>query len=1296
MVTPAVLAERYLLERHAGAGGMGEVWKAVDQETGQPVAIKRLPRHTGAGDLARFAREAQILAMLSHPRVVRYVAHGADAEGAPYLVMEWLDGQDLGERLGAGRLSVDESLALALGVADALSFAHGQGVVHRDLKPSNLFLPGGRPEAVKVLDFGVARVLQATRVTGTGMLMGTPGYMAPEQARGEPHVDARADVFSLGCVLFECLTGEPAFGGDHATAILAKVLFEETPSARSAQPEVPEALDALLKRMLAKEREGRPADGGSVVKALQSLGQTPTPTTAASVRAPALTSSEQRPVAVILVGAPADAAARPVDSGATLDSATDGEILREAKRHGGASERLLDGSLAVVLSGSGAATDLCAQAARCALALREPAGDRLIALAMGQGERTGRPRGPAIDRSARLLAATLSRSLPKGAVVIDEVVAGLLDARFDVREAEGLFSLHGERALAESTRLLMGRATPYVGRERELSWLRTLFAESAEEGVAQAVLVTAAPGVGKSRLAQEFLQELRARGEPLSIWAARGDVLAVGSPFAMLGQAIRSACGIREGEPLEARRRKLSAQVEAWVDPSERRRVAEFLGEIAGAPFPDEDSLPLRAARRDAQLMADQARAAFLDFVTAACARGPVLVLLEDLHWGDRPTAQLIDAALRDSDDRPLFVLALARPEVREVFPKLWEGRRLHETRLVELHRRAGERLARHMLGQSADAGTIDRIVRLSEGNAFYLEELIRWTAESKGSDLPETVVAMVESRLGALDDEARRLLRAASVFGEVFWAGGVAALLGEACATGVASALATLAEREFLVRRRDSRFPGEEELAFRHALLREGAYAMLTDEDRTLGHRLAGAWLEARGEPDARALAEHFEKGGDGQAAGRHYLRATHQANRAGDGLLALALARRGLAAATAGDLRMRLLGAMCESAMWQPETALSLRREAEELMQSAPRGSAPWAQGMIPLTTIATVEGRVEDLLALGEAMRQVDIAADAADAAATTLGSTAFTLDLMGMARDADALFLALEGLARAFEDQSPFVKIQHDIVMGTRAGADDDPFRAMEFARKSQALSRRSGHRRYEIVAGLIAAMNAWFMGANDEAQSELRALPLADEEFGIGFSHRSFILAWLLADRGALAEARPFAEGLIEAGRARGLLFAEARGRWALAEVRRRAGDLDRAEREAEGAVAALGQVCPIDVAGALATLAAIRLAQGRPAEALAAAEEGASRHEALRMCSHFFRGAFLRLTRIESLLAAGQPDAARASLAEARDRLLAIAGRIPDPSYRAHFLEDVPENRRTLELARERLGGGAG
>ncbi len=215
---------------------------------------------------------------------------------------------------------------------------------------------------------------------------------------------------------------------------------------------------------------------------------------------------------------------------------------------------------------------------------------------------------------------------------------------------------------------------------------------------------------------------------------------------------------------------------------------------------------------------------------------------------------------------------------------------------------------------------------------------------------------------------------------------------------------------------------------------------------------------------------------------------------------------------------------------------------------------------------------------------------------------------------------------------------------------------------------------------------------WNVGLPDEAERMLRALSLSDTEYGLVSAVRPFTLAWLLAERGALEEARALAEQLVASGCARGLPLDEARGRWVLAEVLRRAGELEAAGREVEAALKVLSAFCPIDVSSVLATKAALRLAEGRKGEALAAAEEGMSRYATTGACSSFFRGAFLRLVYVESLEASGLHKEARAALHEAREWLLSIAARIGDPAYRKSFLESVPENRRTLALAHMWLG----
>ncbi|HWO26549.1 MAG TPA: protein kinase [Kofleriaceae bacterium] len=1297
-----LLGERFEIDQRVASGGMGQVFRARDMWSGGLVAVKMLHGEPDT-NLTRFAHERRALAELSHPGIVRYIAHGLTASGEPYLAMEWLDGEDLAARLAGGKLSIEDSLALAARVAEALAAAHARDIVHRDLKPGNIFLEGGRVARVKVLDFGIARLEDATRVTLSGSILGTLGYMAPEQARAVHELDARADVFSLGCVLFECLTGTPAFEAEHPMALLMKLLFAEPPRLADVLPAAPPALDALLARMLAKEPADRPAHGGAVAEAIAALGSHLGAGGAVAAAPPAtgLTLDEQRMLSVLVVGVedepwghgePAEPA--PPEARAAQRE----QALREsAASWGGQLERLRDGSVAVALGGAGPVTDHAAQAARCALWLRTRIPGRRIALATGRADRTGRmPAAETIDRAARMLLAgsgAAEAAPPAGdSIAIDEITAGLLDARFDVREHDAGYALHGEREIAEGTRSLLGRATPCVGRDPELQALEQLFEECTEEPVARAALVTAPPGTGKSRLAQELLRAVSARGAPVAVWISRGEPHRAGSAFSLLAQLLRGACGIADGEPPDAQREKLAAHVAARVDAPARRHVAEFLGEIIGAPFPDGDSLPLRAARQDAQLMSDQLRAAFLELLAAELGAQPVLIVLEDLHWGDRPTVQFLDAALRDLRERPLFVLALARPEVRELFPRLWDERPLLDLSLKQLGKKASERLVRHVLGDTTERALVDRLVRLSEGNAFYLEELIRAAASGQRDDLPETVVAMVQSRLAALDDDERRILRAASIFGEVFWPGALTRLVGGAArAAAMAEALEELVDRELIFSRKQGRFPGEAEYAFRHALLREGAYATLTDEDRALGHRLAGEWLEQHGEPDPLALAAHFERGGDRARAGLHYLRAAELACRGGDSPAGIARVTRALDCGVPGELRTRCLGMLCELYFFTRTFHSDALAHAEEAVQIAPRGAAAWSQGLAIKVMHSLVAGKLEELMALLALAGETEPAPGAVSPWTLCLCAGVSLLDLLGRFRAAHQLLQKLTAGVRAAGDQEPIAAAQvHGLQAARMAYAEEDPMQGLVHAEAYSRLAQAIGHRRYVEYAKIVIGTNLWCLGAFAGTDRLLMEVNVSDSELGMGLSHRLFVPIWLLADLDNLDEARRWADRLIEAGRTRRMLLDESRGRWALAEVLRRAGELEAADAEIQAALAILRRAAPRDLPGALATLAAVRLAQARPAEALAAAVEGVAAYEAMGACG-FFRGAFLRLVHARCLELEGDYEGAMATLAAARARLFAIAAKIDDPAYRESFLESVPENREILALARQWL-----
>jgi serine/threonine protein kinase len=265
-----IINNRFEVIAPIAIGGMSEVVRARDLSRGGEVAVKI---STAGGPVdERFAREAAVLAALHHPHIVAYIDHGMTGDGAFYIAMELLQGEPVSVTARRGGLSVAEVVVLARGVASALGAAHDLGIVHRDVKPSNIFLQGYDVRAAKLLDFGlVRRAVEEVDLTRTGSFLGTPGYLAPEQARGERDIDARADVFSLACVVYECLTGTPAFQKSTVTDTITSILLEELADIRRWRPDVPPGLAELLARMLRKEPRARPPSAQAVVVALDAI-----------------------------------------------------------------------------------------------------------------------------------------------------------------------------------------------------------------------------------------------------------------------------------------------------------------------------------------------------------------------------------------------------------------------------------------------------------------------------------------------------------------------------------------------------------------------------------------------------------------------------------------------------------------------------------------------------------------------------------------------------------------------------------------------------------------------------------------------------------------------------------------------------------------------------------------------------------------------------------------------------------------------------------------------------------------
>jgi serine/threonine-protein kinase len=249
----AALADRYAIERELGRGGMAVVFLAEDLKHRRKVAIKVLSPDVSSGvGIERFLREIEIVAGLTHPHILPLHDSG-QAAGLPFCVMPYIEGESLRERLEREKqLPVEDAVRITREVAEALDYAHERDIVHRDIKPGNILLERGH---AVVADFGIARAVEqagGTRITQTGLAMGTPAYMSPEQAGGSDEVDGRADIYALGCVLYEMLSGETPYTGPTPQAVLAKKWSEPTPRISVVRETVPPGVEAALTKALAK------------------------------------------------------------------------------------------------------------------------------------------------------------------------------------------------------------------------------------------------------------------------------------------------------------------------------------------------------------------------------------------------------------------------------------------------------------------------------------------------------------------------------------------------------------------------------------------------------------------------------------------------------------------------------------------------------------------------------------------------------------------------------------------------------------------------------------------------------------------------------------------------------------------------------------------------------------------------------------------------------------------------------------------------------------------------------------
>lgn len=879
-----LIGERFEVQREVGRGGVGIVYRAIDAATRRPVALKIIAA-SGVDEVehARFTREGQILSELEHPGIVRVVAFGSleagatDGqgrrleEGAPFVAMEWLDGEDLAARQKRAPLTLRQTLEVGRQVAEALAAAHDAGIVHRDIKPSNIFLvgsadsvppisrvaaPGGTPPAeggllvTKLVDFGVA-ASDDVRLTKTGAVVGTPAYMSPEQARGDATADARSDIYSLGATLFELVAGRPPHIGPTSIATLARLVTTPAPRLSELLVNVPERLDELIHRMLAHDRDKRPASAREVATELSAL------LADRAVEAVTRTATREAESKGVL-------GTRFVTTLVALHVATGEERQRELARLREDGAEALPLGVDSIVAHLGATRAHGDEAAR-ALEL----GRQLCGRGARVGVATGRMRvdlsrvsGEVVDR-----AAALARDAGDGRLVADATTAELARGRFEFDLLPSGAAIVG---VPLRGRRDGGAVAPFVGREAEFVATLAAYDRCVEDRTPVVVSVSGPPGIGKSRLARELVSRLASRSDPPRMVGVRCESFGRAQALGVATDALRALLGLPKGASREQAEETLKkARPRGGSIPPTATPIGtdeSLLGYLlANQPFPE--GIDPRGAR-------DALYVAMTELVLAAAAREPCALVFEDAQWSDPESILWVDHLLGRGADRPLFVIMMMRPSFWRDHSQRFAGRDHVRIELRPMARRATREIARAVIGSQADDTMLDQVAQQAAGSPLFAEELARVIASGKDARAAPTIEAAIQVSLDALDDAAREAVVRLSVFGLSVWDTGAAAV----GVTDPDGSLKKLVQAELLVEHATSRFVGAREFLFKHALFRDVAYASADERLRQELHASAGRFLAESGE-DAATVAQHFDLGGRHVDAAVHWEAAARRA---------------------------------------------------------------------------------------------------------------------------------------------------------------------------------------------------------------------------------------------------------------------------------------------------------------------------------------------------------------------------------------------------------------------------------
>jgi len=900
----------YRIEERLGSGGMGVVYRAFDEALQRPLAIKHLlSPQTNSLAALRFRREAQTAARLNHPAIV-HIYDIVETEDGDWIVMELVDGQTLSSMIHEVGLDLQEAVRLGREIAGGLAEAHAHGVVHRDLKGSNVMVTVSGH--AKILDFGLAKFQHESTsdLSQTGIVFGTYHAMSPEQVQGLA-LDHRSDLFSLGSLLYEMLTGISPFRAATVPETMRRICSIQHLPACRIRPEIPHALSALLDRLLMKDPDHRFQSAGEVVGSLYEAaqatggGEDPWPVARGEstlveglagqnwlpvsrpeppppLPDPSRPASERRQVTVVCCELAVAAEGASWSSLGVLDPESLYELMLRIRaliggvvsRHGGHLGSTLGHRTLIYFGYPQTYEDNARRAVLTALDLidevaRMKAGSRR-GRALRYAFRVGVHTGPAVVTTSPespepvILGAALDVTIElqalaePGSVVVSPATGALIQKSFSLAPLPPVVS----PGLATPWRPLRvlglllspedGAADflPFVGRGRELELLLGLWSRVCE-GMGQGALISGEAGIGKSRLVLALRDRL---GGDVKWLSCSGSPYNQGSPLRPVVDLLRQAVAAQTGaSPLD--------RLENLLRDPALTEALPFFAALLDLKL-DERHPPLNLPpERQRERTLEALSAWLLDMAE----RQPLVLLVEDLHWLDPTTLDWLGRLIDQASSAPLFLVLTLRLHVAAV---LWGPRaNLTQVTLNPLSDSEAKSLIDHVVGRSSLPATVrQQIAARTDGVPLFIEELTKAMLESSGSgeqqELPATLRDSLTARLDRLG-AAKEIAQLASAIGRGFSFELLAAVSGQDEAT-LHRELKQLIQAELIYRKG---FGAQTRYLFKHALVQDAAYDSLLKRERQQIHRRIAEALVARfpesGETRPELLAHHYTEAG-------------------------------------------------------------------------------------------------------------------------------------------------------------------------------------------------------------------------------------------------------------------------------------------------------------------------------------------------------------------------------------------------------------------------------------------------